>query len=479
MDKQIFKEIERNISSPKMSNQKSTEIIYLELDINQTEKRFRQYAKDYNAELHNPEFIKEQYPVHLKNKVQVQQTRKSLTIKSNTITVAIAIIKAYFNHLKLIERGKIVKDPKFTMNNVAIATMTGMSDRSVRRHVNKLLATGFLQEKIFRGTNASFILKINPEFLVARPERKLTDILINQHIEKHPGMPINPITYKYYNSLRPSFTDHPSGILRSVCPNIEINPDTFNNNILSKGIVDNSLHTKSKRPHKLTVINNEINNPAKSGNPDDKKPEQTNVRHQKEKNQSYQQKLQRESHKNIPAKVFPLIFTFTELAWNFALSVLYSNRPMSPDQVQLAKHYISLFFLDHVKHKDPRTLSQSYDEFTTTIQIMDDYRNRKIEWNLARPEYLFNPKFGGGFYKAHENWLPNHKDKQKHNKDWNKHKMMVGKLFRYYSADPTFESYRQCSQRLGKLKNKKFLDTFNSCVLDKDKYNNQFMNQQN
>ncbi len=275
----------RNIPAHNQTEGVNTEIQYLEVDINQTEKRFRQYANDYNKELHNPEFLKEQYQIHKKYKVQTLETIKSLSIKSSHISTALAITKAYFHHLKQIERAKILQDPQFFMNNKAIATMTGMCDRSARRHVNKLLATGFLEEKIFRGTNAAYVLKINPEFLVARPNKKLTELLIKQHIESFPGIPMSSVTYKYYLSLRPSFTDFSSGIIRTECPHIEVLQDTFNNNILSKGIVDNSLHTKSKRPQKLSVINNAFKTPEKSGRQDDTKQEQTIVRLQENKNQ--------------------------------------------------------------------------------------------------------------------------------------------------------------------------------------------------
>jgi hypothetical protein len=120
-----------------MPNQKLSEIIYLDVDINQTEKRFRKYSKDYNKELHNPGFLKEQYLLHQKYKVKVQESVKSLSIKNTHILTSIAIIKAYYTHLKLIERGKIIKDPIFTMNNEAIGTMTGMCGRSARRHVRR------------------------------------------------------------------------------------------------------------------------------------------------------------------------------------------------------------------------------------------------------------------------------------------------------------------------------------------------------
>jgi len=471
--------IGRGISSPNSQQQKSSEVLFLEVDINQTEKRFRQYVKDYNKELQNPEFLEQQYLIHKKYKVQVQETVKSLSIKNTHILTTISIIKAYYTHLKQIERGRIVKDPVFAMNNVAIATMTGMCARSSRRHVNKLLAIGFLQEKIFRGSNTSFILKINPEFLVARPEKKLNDLLISQHVEKYPGMPISPVTYKHYNSLRPSFTDFPEGIIRTVCPHVEINPDTFNNNILSKGIVDNSLHTKSKRPQKLSVINNELKNSSFVGNPDNKNPEQTNVRNPESQNQDYQQKIQREKQKTISPALFTSIFFFTELAWNFVRSLLYDNRDFMPEQVQAAKHHIAGYFLEYARNNNPKTISKCYNEFITTVQIIDDYTRRKIEWQTARPEYFFDPKFKGGFQRAFKEWLPKHKEKQKKNKEWNSNKKLVAQLYRHYSTDPTFERYRKCTQRLGKLKNKKFLDTFNSCILDKDNYNNQFFNQQN
>jgi hypothetical protein len=365
------------------------------------------------------------------------------------------------------------------MNNKAIATMTGMSGRSSQRHVNELLATGFLKEKIFRGSNASFVLKINPEFLVARPEKLLNDMLIGQHVAKHPGFPISPITYKQYMSLRPSFTDYSFGIIKTVCPHIEIKPDTFNNNILHKGIVDNYVHTKSQGPQKLTVINNEFQIPAEAGKPDNKKPEQTNVRQLQNEDKSYQRKIQRENQKNIPPEIFSTIFLFTELAWNFVRSILYQNRPFQPEQVQAAKKYIAGYFIEYARNNNPRTLSQAYNEFITTIQIIDDYTKRKIEWQTARPEYFFDPNFTGGFHRAFKEWLPKHKEKQKKNKQWNSNKKLVSQLFRYYSMDPSFERYRKCTQRLGKLKNKKFLDTFNSCVLDNDKYNHQFLNQKN
>jgi len=292
-------------------------------------------------------------------------------------------------------------------------------------------------------------------------------------------MPINPITYKHYNSLRPSFTDFPFGIIRTVCPHVEINPDTFNNNILSKGIVDNSQPTKSKQPKKLSVINNETINPTKGGNPDNKNPEQTNVRHQENQKESYQRKIQCENEKNISPAMLQSIFFFTELAWNFVRSLLYDNRDFMPEQVHATKHYIAGYFLEYVRNNNPKTISQCYNEFITTIQIIDDYTKRKIEWNTARPEYFFDPKFSGGFHRALKEWLPKHKEKQMKNKEWNTNKKLVAQLYRYYSIDPTFERYRKCTQRLGKLKNKKFLDTFNTCILDKDKYNTQFLNQQN
>jgi hypothetical protein len=364
------------------------------------------------------------------------------------------------------------------MNSKAIATMTGMSDRSARRHVNKLLATGFLNEKVFKGTNTSFELKINPEFLVARPQKQLTEMLINQHVQRYPGMPINPFTYKHYTSARPSFTDFPNGILRTICPHIEINPDTFNNNILSNGIVDNCLHTKSKRPHKLSVINNDLKIPAGAENPDNKNPEQTNVRQGVNQNQSYQQKIEREQQKNIPPTALSLVFSFTETAWNFAHSLLYENRQFLPEQEQTAKSFIAGFFLVFAKSNKNRRISSCYDDFVLTIQIIHEYTRKRVDWMIARPEYFFDPHFKGGFYGAAKDWLPKQKHKQKQTKDWNTNKKLVAKLYHYYSSDPTFERYRKCTQRLGKLKNKKFLDTFNACVLENENYNTQFLNQQ-
>ena len=478
MDKQIKRKRGEHKPSSKPRVNKPSQIIYLEVDINQTEKRIKQYAKTYNQELHHPEFLEEQYQRHITQKVQVQKSVKSLSIKSTHITTAIAITKAYYKNLKNIEKGKFTQCESFRLNNKALATLTGMSDRSARRHVNKLLATGFLQEKVFRGTNTSFEIKIHPEFLVARPNEQLTEILLNQHAERYPGMPINPVTFKHYTSLRPSFSDIPSGILRSVCPVIEINPETFNNNILAKGIVDNSGREKGKRPQKLTVINNAFNNPEVSGKPE-AGPEQADRRYLEEEKQPFQQKILREKPKNFPAALFTTIFFYTDLAWNFARSLLYDNREFQPEQEQAAKSFIAGILIEYAKNNDPRKLAQCYNEFIVTSQIVKDYTNRKIEWQLARPEYFFDPKFKGGFHRAFKEWLPRHKEKQKKKKDWNSNKKLVATLFRYYSSNPNHHRYMQCINRLGRLKNKKFLDTFNACVLDKEKFNHQFLNQTN
>ena len=355
--------------------------------------------------------------------------------------------------------------------------MTGMCDRSSRRHVNKLLATGFLEEKIFRGSNAAFILKINPEFLVARPVKLLTEILVDQHTAKYPDSPIPAQTYKFFSSLRPSFQDFPSGIIKAACPHVKVNPDTFNNNILSKGIVDNSLHTKSKRPQKLTVINNELNNSSCVGNLDNKNPEQTNVRFQETPTQDYHQKIRQESQDNIPPAALEKIFSYTGTAWNFAHSLLYGNRKFSPDQEQTAKNFIAGFFLEFAKNNKNKRLSSCYDDFVLTIQIIHEFTKKRVYWMIAKPEYFFDPHFKGGFYGAAKDWLPRQKARQKHTKDWNSNKKKVARLYLYYTAKPTFERYQKCTQELGKLKNKKFLDMFNTCVLDNDKFNPEFLNQ--
>jgi len=456
----------------------NTHILYLELDINKTEKRFKQYVKEYNRALHDPVFLQQQYALHKHYKVNVQASIKSLAIKNTHILTAIQIIKAYYQYLKLVERGQIIKDPEFAMNNVGLATMTGMSDRSSRRHVNKLLATGFLQEKTFRGSNTSFLLKITPEFLVARPQKELSELLLRQYIAQYPASPISPVTLKYYRTLRPSFADFPEGIIRTICPHVEITPETYNNNILAKGIVDNSTGTKSKHPQKLTVINNAIQDSGETGNPDKQYPEQTNVRLGQNQTETYQQKIHRDHKKNVPAASFKSIFLYTDLAWNFARSILYKNYNIQPQQEQTVKHYIAGIFLEYIKNNDPKKLAQCYNEFVTTIQIVHDYTQRKIEWQLARPEYFFDPKFTGGFKRALTEWLPKHKTRQKIKKDWNSNKKLVGNLYRYYAKKPSYERYRQCTQRLGKLKNKKFLDIFNACVLDENKYNPEFLNTQ-
>ena len=374
--------------------------------------------------LKQTEFLKEQFALHLHHKVEVCESVKSLSIKNTHITSMVAITKAFYQHLKRVEKGSITGVASFRMNNHALATLTSMSPRSAQRHVNKLLATGFLEEKVFRGTNASYLLKINPEFLVARPHPVLTEQLIKQHIEKYPALSIPPVTYRYYHSLRPSFTDAPDGILRSSCLHTAINQDTLNNKILSKGIVDNCGKQNSKPTEKITVINNVFDRSA-IAEQDNTKQEQIGIRPSAEEEQAYRQKIRRSNQNNFPAEIFSSVFFFTDLAWNFARSLLYENREFQPEQEQAAKTFIAGIFTGFARNNNPKKLAQCYNEVIVTMQIIHDYTRRKIEWQLARPEYFFDPKFSGGFHRAFNEWLPNHQKNRERNKQWNSNKKLV------------------------------------------------------
>ncbi|WP_281989756.1 hypothetical protein [Aquimarina aggregata] len=55
--------------------------------------------------------------------------------------------------------------PSLRTNNMQLATITRASDRTIRRHIKRLLKCGILIEKIWHGSHSSYELFINPKIL--------------------------------------------------------------------------------------------------------------------------------------------------------------------------------------------------------------------------------------------------------------------------------------------------------------------------
>lgn len=434
-------------------------IIHLELDLTKTRKLFLKYASEYNTLLElDPGYLHSEYEKHCAEGIpDLKETVKSLSIKNGHILTAQAIMEAYYIHLKNMKSTGITVSG-FEINSPAMATMTGTSARTIRRHIKKLIAIGFITEKIFQGKNTSYAIKLNPDFLVARPDPELSNLLIKQFTTENPTTPIPLMTIRYYQSISPSFSDFPGGVILTSCPHIEIKQDSKNNNILS-GIVENWHKSKnSQHPTKIFVFNNKFKSSSAVGTPDTKQ-EQTSIGNQSSINQSFTETLRQE--KNFAPAVWDEIHKMTEMSWTFASKLLYPKRKFRPEVILIAKRHIAAFYAAYMSQDDKRLKPGGFFMiFTSLVQMIRDHIDRNTDYRIYTPDYFFSPQFRGGFNDALQKWLPNQRIKEAETKEWNTHRKLVSSLFAKFCLNPGYETYHNATQRLGKLKNPKFLNRF-------------------
>jgi hypothetical protein len=73
-------------------------------------------------------------------------------------------VPALWSSIVMTDTG-VAELPPITTNSVALGERRGLTDRTIRTHIQELKRCGFISRYKYRGTNASYCLWINPDFV--------------------------------------------------------------------------------------------------------------------------------------------------------------------------------------------------------------------------------------------------------------------------------------------------------------------------
>lgn len=441
------------------------EVIHLLIHHQGTRDAINKFAENYNAKL----------------KKETPELYGKKSLKTCHINTAL-ILKDMYSQFLLNNKKNHITDGVFRVNNQAIATKMngGACKATAWRHVTRLLSAGVLQNKVFRGSNASYEIEFNPEVLVA----ELSTEFVHNYVETAKsqfGLAENCDTeldqlYETAVKAQPTFGLAENHGIITLCADTDIYKPSSNNNMHSGGM-SFTVSQKTARPDADDETHSELNNSiqeqgsngggslkasiAAIGNPA-KEEKRKKVPPKKEKEKTPQTRSE-------------LIAEYVGFSLRFALQVLYPGQTFNDQILNETTNHLNEMF-GRIQSNDPAVFQKWYSQFLSRVMLTRQYVRRRPDRFVPLPHIYFNPEFSYGFAGTRQ-WLKETRQRQQQKKDYYANLDLVVKCYRYYTTYPGYEAYRKACQALGKKGEGEYLDLFNECVQNESNYNHEFFKQ--
>ena len=190
---------------------------YFFLDYKKTKAAIKAKIHRYNADLlllwdHNATEFR------AKHGLSDTQTYKTLTIKSSEETTMWSILEMFGGYLQTNAICKLAPE-EFRINNVALRTKKSdlVNTSTIYRHIRKLLAAGIIKEKIFRGSNTSYELKLNENLIQFRPNTMYNFYLMEVYKTMLGSAEVKDQYLRGISSFSPSLAHFPYGFTLANC----------------------------------------------------------------------------------------------------------------------------------------------------------------------------------------------------------------------------------------------------------------------
>lgn len=408
-------------------------MLYLRLHFSKTHKLFIEFMKKHNEQL------KKENPKDFK-KNSLKKTHKETFF---------TILNAYQKHLDKNRKMRLDPETPFRINNVALGTMACADNTTMFRHIKRLMAAGVITKKVFHGSNSSYELHLNLDLLIAEDSLELTHLIKEKHrVAVSKGFEteetlVNKLaqncTFSFIKFYMVAFCDDiVSGSLQ----------ETLNNNMDCEDVL-------------ITFNEDEKHLDKKQGSIQTGQ----NIASFQHKELLQETKIPAAAAVSGNANERHLAF-LVDRAWIFCYSVLWQGKKHVEQEVIQAKRYISLFFTG-TKYPGHRL-----EMFCERVLLARKYCERSPERFIPTPSTWLDPYFANGFAGT-KNWHEKVIKKREKQKEYYGDLKLLAAIFREYSNAPTANNYRIASQLLGKKGKDELLDTFNTCVLNKDLFNSQ------
>jgi len=370
---------------------------------------------------------------------------KKNTLKSTHINTAKAIIRAYAKHLKALSLAHLRPlEPHFRTNNVALAEMTSLNPSSVWRHVERLITHGIIKEKIFRGTNASYELIINPDILAADNGVEFEAFKDSQYQKLMKKQQLDEADYAFLKTIKADFSQ---GFYFSLLP----------------FMIAECKHIEDRKHLQETNINMEQETverySAALHNSENAIDESTHFQEQETINRK-----QRRQADGCAKKTTDF---WVGMVWNFLIMALYSGRRQPDETLEYRAKGFILHHLtketENVPEISEKWISVRANAMMECAMLARRYKERSPDRFIPNIDTWLDPEFQHGFIGTIP-WLTKTRKRRKENREYLASVKELVKWYNYYVKYPGLHSFMQARQALGKKHDKGLIEIFDQAV---------------
>ncbi|GAA0892584.1 hypothetical protein GCM10009122_22630 [Fulvivirga kasyanovii] len=420
--------------------------------------------------------------------------------------------------------------PSLRTNSQQLAGFIKSSDRTIRRHINRLSEAGIITEKVWHGSNADYELWINTKVLYINTYEAVDKSKNDREGEKEETPPKTagahfensertkcPHTYagntknNIVNAVDNILKDQPEGL--NIPPGNEKNRrelsltgvDITGNdrseqqtaphenadegpqltgNVVSgytgeKVIEKNQATSKEKQSEAAEQTGNErlsqIKSPEfhqekqqKAGNdtPDEPEPVRDTLPPQT-KDTGEKVPLRAESDQQDHAARSTFLKMYSTQLWNLALNVLYKDRHLTESQIQAGEHLVKKLY----EPVNTNSLARIHQKYVERIYMAGKFVQKEPAKRYVQlPDRYFSIDNPSGFIGT-KKWYEKQKQREKEIHGRTVLRAQIRRLMnaRKKGRDKeqlSLQLFRECETRVSKLNDPGLLDQFYAAVLD-------------
>jgi hypothetical protein len=377
-----------------------------------------------------------------------QHIRQSIVGTAKEIIRIYGLFLTKSDCLRALDRENL---PPLRTNNEQLATLTHSSNRTIQRHIKRLLEAGILTHKKWRGTNTCYELWINTEMLCVRPPMK---------VENHKKSSLSPQTKSFENNQKTKVKEiettswpqsdfsgyNTNNIIKDVH---RLKPDDTNPNIAGD---KNAGHTREKY---TGAAGFDEKKETRGAGPDDAR--------EKKRMREGQPDGEVKTPED-PKRTASLDF-YANCLWLLAKNTIYKNTYLTPNQQAIGPKLLRKWY-EPVADHDLEKVHQIYVE---RIGMANKYILKDPVNHYAQLPYRYfdldNPK--PGCFAGTKIWWKNFKHRQF---ETQKKLILNAQVKKFLNNEKThkrstLEVFRECEQRIGKLGDSELLKQFHAAVL--------------
>ena len=393
-----------------------------------------------------------------------EQVRQSAAATAKDIIKIYGLFLAKANGVENLTSDNL---PPLRINNVQLAQMANCSTRTIQRHVKRLQQAGIIVNKVWRGTNASYELWINPKILLIRckkTEREvqnqldvaLRNISDNEHITDH-----HETNCLHTDSCNKSYKS--TNLLKGVDKSNGLEKaDTTGNDLIRSSLSLTLDSDKSGNKSSNTLS-------GYTGEKMQKNFKEAGGKMRKSRPEDQWSGSLKTSNPDS-GRSASLNF-YVAMLWSLAKNTIYANVYLTERQSEIAQNLL----LQWYEPVETNNLSNVHQNYVERMGLVRKFLAKDPEKRFVQLPYkYFDPTNPNGFTGTKKWW----KEHQKRKLEVQAKLILHAQIRRFTNNEkkepskrkPPLQLFRECETRIGKLGDEGLLQEFHAAVLNPDSY---------